>query len=298
MQAATKTIELSAPPATVPLFAKAALGALPGPRRSRQLPDTVLVLPEQVVDRHHLAAYARVCGFPLSDRLPVTYPHVLSFGLALQLMTGRDFPFPLLGLVQIGNRITARRLIHADERLTLQVHALNLRPHNRGSQFTVMTQVTVDGAPVLSEESTYLHRRGSRDKPSDPGHGAVPPPPELTAMWQLAGDVGRRYAAVSGDYNPIHLHRLAARALGFRQAIAQGMYTKARCLAALDARLPEAYTVDVRLGRAALLPSTVHVSITEARGGWNAAVHNPDGRPHLTGTISTHPGSMVEHDPA
>ena len=103
---------------------------------------------------------------------------------------------------------------------------------------------------------------------------------------------------MSGDYNPIHLHRLAARALGFRQAIAQGMYTKARCLAALDARLPEAYTVDVRLGRAALLPSTVHVSITEARGGWNAAVHNPDGRPHLTGTISTHPGSVVEHDPA
>ncbi len=282
------TTELGTPPAAVPLFAKAALGALPRPRRPRQLPDTALVLPEQVVDREHLAAYARVCGFPLSDRLPGTYPHVLGFGLALQLMTGRDFPFPLLGLVHIGNRITVRRAIRADERLTLQVRVTDLEAHDRGSQFTVITQVIADGAPVWSEQSTYLHRSGDRDKPA--GHAvtqrpAQPPPPEPTAVWQLAGNVGRRYAAVSGDYNPIHLHRLAARAFGFPQAIAHGMYTKARCLAALDARLPEAYTVDVRFGRPILLPSTVHVSITSA-GGWKIAVHNPGGRPHLTGSIS------------
>jgi acyl dehydratase len=282
MEAATEMIELTTPPATVPLFAKAALGALPGPRRPPQLPDTTLALSAQIVDRHRLAAYARVCGFPLSDRLPVTFPHVLSFGLALQLMTGRDFPFPLLGLVHIGNRITVRRVIRADERLTLRVRAVDLRPHDRGSQFTVITQVTAGGALVWSEESTYLHRSGDRNKPAGSGHAVVPPPPEPTAVWQLAGDVGRRYAAVSGDYNPIHLHRLAARGFGFPQAIAHGMYTKARCLAALDARLPEAYTVDARFGRPILLPATVHVSITHTSEGWNAAVHNPDGRPAVT----------------
>jgi acyl dehydratase len=286
MEAATETIELGTPPATVPLFAKAALGALPGPRRPRQLPDTALALPEQVIDRRHLAAYARVCGFRLSDLLPVTYPHVLGFGLALQLMAGRDFPFPLLGLVHIGNRITARRVIRADERVTLQVRAIDLEPHDRGSQFTVITQVTADGAPVWSERSTYLHRSGDRDKSSSPGHAVVQPPPEPTAGWQLAGDVGRRYAAVSGDYNPIHLHQLTARAFGFPQAIAHGMYTKARCLAALDARLPQAYTVDVRFGRPILLPATVQVSMTRAGEGWKIAVHNPEGRPHLTGSIS------------
>jgi acyl dehydratase len=285
MEATTETIQLGTPPATVPLFAKAALGGLPRPRRIRRLPDTALVLPEQVVDRDHLAAYARVCGFPLSDRLPGTYPHVLGFGLALQLMTGRNFPFPLLGLVHIGNRITVRRAIHADERLTLQVRATDLEAHDRGSQFTLSTQVTVDGAPVWSERSTYLRRSGDRDKPAGSGHAVVPPPPEPTAVWQLAGDIGRRYAAVSGDYNPIHLHRLTARAFGFPQAIAHGMYTKARCLAVLDARLPEAYTMDVRFGRPTLLPSTVHVRISSA-GGWKITVHNPDGRPHLTGSIS------------
>ncbi|MDQ4093710.1 MAG: MaoC family dehydratase N-terminal domain-containing protein, partial [Actinomycetota bacterium] len=272
MEAATETIELATPPATVPLFAKAALRALPGLRRPPQLPDTTLVLPEQVVDRHRLAAYARVCGFPLSDRLPVTYPHVLGFGLALQLMTARNFPLPLLGLVHIGNRTAVRRAIRADQRLTLQVRATDLRPHDRGSQFTVITHVSAEGASVWSEESTYLHRSGDPSNLSSSAHTMVQPPPEPTAVWQLARDVGRRYATVSGDYNPIHLHRLTARVFGFPQAIAHGMYTKARCLAALDARLPEAYTVDVRFGRPVLLPATVHVSITRTSGGWNVAV--------------------------
>ncbi|MDQ4010129.1 MAG: MaoC family dehydratase N-terminal domain-containing protein [Actinomycetota bacterium] len=293
MEATTEAMKRGTPPATVPLFAKAALGALARPRRIRRLPDTALVLPEQVVDRDHLAAYARVCGFPLSDRLPGTYPHVLGFGLALQLMTGRDFPFPLLGLLHIANRITVRRAIRADERLTLQVRATDLETHDRGNQFTLGTEVIVDGAPVWSERSAYLRRSGDREKPRGAGHAVTQrpaqrpaQPPEPTAMWQLTEDAGRRYAAVSGDYNPIHLHRLTARAFGFRQAIAHGMYTKARCLAALDARLPESYTVDVRFGRPVLLPATVHVSITEASGGWNFAVHNPDGRSHLTGAIS------------
>ena len=51
----------------------------------------------------------------------------------------------------------------------------------------------------------------------------------------LAKDLGRRYAAISGDYNPIHLGALSAKLFGFKQAIAHGMWSKARCLAALDA---------------------------------------------------------------
>ena len=50
--------------------------------------------------------------------------------------------------------------------------------------------------------------------------------------WRLPGDLGRRYAAVSGDRNPIHLYALTAKAFGFPRQIAHGMWSKARCLAA------------------------------------------------------------------
>jgi acyl dehydratase len=286
-------IELSAPPNTTTLFAKAALGALPGPSRPKDLPDTELVLAGQQVDRDHLADYSQLCGFGLSDQLPITYPHVLGFGLSMQLMTGRDFPFPLIGLVHIANRITRYRAIDADERLELRVRAGDLAPHERGRQFTLTTEVTVDGELVWSEESTYLRRGGSAAEGAPAGDPATvtttpptsTPPPEPNAVWRLPDDIGRRYAAVSGDVNPIHLHWLTARPLGFKRAIAHGMYTKARCLAAMAQRLPEACTADVRFGRPVFLPGTVDFSVVATDAGWDLGLHSRGGKRHLTGTV-------------
>lgn len=277
------TRELTAPPATAPLFARAALGALPT-RRPRELPDTVLVAPEQAIDIDHLAAYTRVCGFNLSDRLPPTYPHVLGFGLQLELMTGNDFPFPLLGLVHIRNRITRHRAIRTDELLTLRVHATGLDTHERGSQFTLMTEASVDGTVVWSGETTYLRRNGSSGGGPRRTRDA-PEQPETAAVWRLSEDTGRRYAEVSGDRNPIHLHWLAARAFGFRRAIAHGMYTKARCLAALDSRLPAAIHAEVEFAAPVPLPSTVDFCRSPERDGWRFALHGEGGRRHLSGTV-------------
>src|SRR5213076_2448555 len=85
------------------------------------------------------------------------------------------------------------------------------------------------------------------------------------AVWKLPGDIGRRYAAVSGDRNPIHLHPLSARLFGFPRAIAHGMWTKARALAAQEAELPDAYTTSVRFRKPILLPSRVEFGARDGR---------------------------------
>ncbi len=81
-----------------------------------------------------------------------------------------------------------------------------------------------------------------------------------------ARDLGRRYASVSGDVNLIHIHPLGAKLLGFPSAIAHGMWTKARCLAALEGRLPEAFTVEVSFRRPIVLPATVAFAEAPAAG--------------------------------
>ncbi|MCS7480753.1 MaoC family dehydratase [Umezawaea endophytica] len=231
-----------------------------------------------VVDRAHLAAYNEVCGFRVGDTVPITYPHVLGFPSQLELMTERAFPFALPGLVHIGNRITQVRPLAVAEPLSLRVHTENLRPHERGRQFDVVTTAAVAGETVWTDTSTYL----KRDNGSGSGTPADPPP--STAVWQVPGDVGRRYAKVSGDRNPIHLHPLAAKAFGFPRAIAHGMWTKARCLAALEGRLPDAYTVDVRFSAPVLLPATVDFSASP--DGSRFALHHPKtGKPHLRGVV-------------
>jgi acyl dehydratase len=114
-----------------------------------------------------------------------------------------------LGLVHIANRIEQLRPVRADERLDLRVWAAGLAPHERGTQFELHGEAAVAGAVVWRDVSTYLHRESGG---GGPRNGAEPP--AASAIWTVPGDIGRRYARVSGDANPIHLHPLTAKALG------------------------------------------------------------------------------------
>jgi acyl dehydratase len=268
---------------TVETYGRAVLGLLPRSRPDT-LPDTELKLHRVAADRDHLAAYDQVCGFRLTDALPPTYPHVLAFPLALKLMSGSDFPFPVIGLVHVANRIEVRRPIDAGELLDLSVRAADLRPHERGRQLDVVAEATVEGEVVWRDVSTYLHK----EKPPGGGGGDRdrPAPPGATAVWRIPARVGRDYARVSGDHNPIHTSRVGAKLFGFPRRIAHGMWSKARCLATLEGRLPERYTVDVSFKRPVLLPATVAFSAVATTDGWKFGLHSArSGTPHLLATL-------------
>ncbi|HEY0696592.1 MAG TPA: hypothetical protein VGD43_02150, partial [Micromonospora sp.] len=196
------TVELGATPAVGPLFRTAAIGLVPGLRGGRvtdELPALDLVLRGVTVDRDRLAAYNRVCGFRLTDRLPPTYPHILAFGLSLRLMTSPEFPFPLIGLVHLANRITVERPLDAGEPLDLSVRAVDLRPHPRGRQFDLLATASVDGEVVWRDTSTYLRRERTGGQEGRRDHTDRPAPPNPSAWWRLTPRVGTDYARVSGD---------------------------------------------------------------------------------------------------
>lgn len=277
--------ELPAMPAAGALYRRALLGALPGAggRRGDTVPAVELAVTGATVDRAHLAEYDRVCGFRLADRLPPTYPHVLGFPLALRLMTAADFPIPLTGVVHVANRITVHRALTADEPLDFTTYAENLRPHDRGRQLDVVLVASVGGAEVWRGVSTYLGKERGAGGGERRDRGERPAPPPASAHWRVEPRVGTDYARVSGDHNPIHTSRLGARLLGFPRPIAHGMWSKARCLAALESRLPDAFTVDVAFKLPVPLPGTVAFSAAPA---WEFALHDArTGRPHLIGTI-------------
>jgi hypothetical protein len=268
--------------APLPQNLRAAAGLLPGRRRSGTLPDREVVSHMRAVDRDHLAAYNRVCGFRQSDVLPSTYPHVLAFPLAMDLMLAPGFPFPIVGMVHIANRITLHRPIDASERLELTVRTAHLREHDRGRQFDVVVTGRVDGEKVWDGSSAYLRIERERER-RDQGDRTPPP---ATAIWRVPMSIGARYAAVSGDHNPIHTSWLGARLFGFPGRIAHGMWSAAHCLAALEGRLPDRYTVDVTFKAPVLLGSRVEFSAAESEGGWDFGLRSR--RPHLAGQV-THP---------
>ncbi|WP_375165422.1 MaoC/PaaZ C-terminal domain-containing protein [Streptomyces sp.] len=276
-------VVLTAPPALAPLLARGALlSPFRRPRPDAAFPRTRLVLTGLRIDLARLAAYERVCGFPTgADALPPTYPHVLGFPLAMRLMSGRDFPLPLLGLVHTSIGITCRRPLPATGAYDLSVRVEGLAPHRRGTEAAVVTELRAGGDAVWESRSTYLARHRTSGRPAAHREEERAPHEPLPAVdeWRLAGDVGRRYGAASGDRNPIHLHPLTARLFGFPRAIAHGMWTVARCLAAHGT--PDAAVVRADFGAPVLLPGTVTYAARDERFELRGA----GGRVHLTGDV-------------
>jgi hypothetical protein len=276
-------------PSGVPLMLKAALPAIPGlnlvpgiRKHGGALPDLTLVRHDVPVDRDHVAAYSRVCGFPLTA-LPVTYPHLLAFGLHLAIMTDAAFPFPAIGTVHLENAITRHRAISASERLQVTARPANLRGHAKGRVFDLLTEVHAEGELVWQETSTFL-RVGGSDAVAPARERTFEAVPSAGIEWRLPGDLGRRYAGVSGDHNPIHLYALTAKAFGFPRQIAHGMWSKARCLAALEGRLPDAVTVEVAFKKPVLLPGAVAFGSARSGNGYAFSLTSPkSGAPHLLG---------------
>ncbi|MET7501657.1 MaoC/PaaZ C-terminal domain-containing protein [Streptomyces microflavus] len=264
-----------------------------------------------------LATYRRICGFPRSaprpgsgpgsgswpdassgsssGPLPLTYPHVLAFPLAMRLMTARRFPLPVVGLVHTWIEIVARRPVQSDETLELTVYAEELTPHRRGTEVTMVTEARVAGALVWESRSGYLSRHATTAAGSTREADGSPTLPAV-AEWRLPGDLGRRYGAVSGDRNPIHLHPLTARLFGFPRAIAHGMWTVARCLAEADGQTGEIRSVRADFRAPVLLPATVTYAAdpagnafalrSESSSGSGTGTGGGGGRVHLTGSVT------------
>lgn len=285
---------LTAPPGGLGLYGRAVAPLIPGASRlpwvagrGKAMPERELLLQDVRVDPAHLARYARVCGFRLGGTLPPTYPHVLAFGLHMDLMTRGDFPFAPVGLVHTENVICQHRAIPTGSTLELRARATQPEPHPKGKAFAFETEARVDGQLLWEERSTMLRRGSDGTDDRKPPRRTRPAELPGRAEWTLPGDLGRRYGAASGDRNPIHLTGITARLFGFPDAIAHGMWTAARSLAALEGRLPAAFRAEVAFRKPIALPGRVTLAWEERPSGIRLAVRDARrGTPHLDGSVT------------
>ncbi|PHQ24262.1 hypothetical protein CLH62_15180 [Marinobacter guineae] len=278
------------PPSLLPLYGKALLAKQTQSGGDITIPELSASLLGVSTGGDNLKRYQKVCGFTPHTHLPLTWPHVLAFPLHLKLLTEKHFPLPLLGLVHLRNTITQHRPIGAGENLDISVRLGNSVKSSRGVEFDLITEARSAGKLVWEEASTTLFRQPQDDEKS-PGRKA---PPELerypnTLSLKAEESIGRQYARVSGDSNPIHMHALSAKVFGFPQAIAHGMWTKAHALALLEQQegwRPGALRVSCQFKKPLFLPGTAQLNWQAGGNGWDYQVLNAKGdAPHLSGRI-------------
>lgn len=266
-------------------FAKAVARARVKPGKNPTLPAIGLRLRDVIADSRHLAAFRKVCQFADGPNLPITYPHMHAFPLHMQLILDKNFPFPAMGLVHVRNNITQYRPIGVREQLDIEASLGSLEKVDKGYEFSIITQVSTGGELVWEEESVNFFRWGKSTETKKPQPQVEPVTNAIE--WSVPGDIGRRYGAVSGDRNPIHLYPLTAKLFGFKRQIAHGMWSKSRSLAELEQQFP-AYPlkVDVQFKLPMFTPAKVKFAIDKTAKGCDFRLLAADGvKPHLAGQL-------------
>ena len=237
------------------------------------------------IDVNHLRAYQALLGFKRLEVLPATYLNMLAFPSALMIMTDSRFPMKAMGQVHLGNRVSVHKCFPLTSCIRLSTSVVGTEITASGAEWTLQMSAEIDGELVWSSISKMLHRcnTGVPRRPVEDIFRSESP-----EIWFLDGGLGRRYAKVSGDFNPIHLSTMSAKAFGFKSAIAHGMWSKARCLVALEEELPDqGYSVAANFRKPLFLPSDVLFHRGQQNNRTFFSLFNSSGQlAHLDGYIT------------
>jgi acyl dehydratase len=279
-------LEFGAAPSPLAAYGRAALASRKPARAPAPPPITATVRGVRI-DAGHLARYRAVCGLRPGELAPPAYPQVLALPLHLTVYTHPAFPLRLLGAVHLRNVFTQIRAVAAGETVSLRVALTAYRDTPRGIEHDLSTEVLdARGARAWSGVSTVLcPDRSAARPPAKPRE--APPPFARSERMEIPADTGRRYARVSRDFNPIHLHPLTSRLFGFRRPIAHGMWTLARALAVLAPADPGALRVEVAFRKPLFVPAGVVLHWTAEPTATTFEVRSAAGDvTHVQGTLA------------
>ncbi len=230
---ATSLAHVPALPAMGPAILLRALFKRPRRPLPSALPEIVTEYRLDSLPLDEIARYRAAFGFT-GDHIPLTWWYLLAQRAHLATMLEPAFPFRIAGLVHMENALEEHGRAAPDQPLLIRTVLRLLPPSSSGTLRCVLeTTGSADGTPAFSCSSTYLIRRGTRggSKPSEPD--SLPFGSQV-AHWTLDSAAGRRYARLSGDWNPIHLYGWSARLMGMRAPIIHGMHTLAASCAAIE----------------------------------------------------------------
>ncbi len=240
--------------------------------------------------------FAEVCGYAQDmQTLPIPYPHILAAPLQMAILNHKSFPLKLLGLVHIGNSISQYRPIQLQEVLDIEASIAGHQETPKGQVFSLNTTVYSAGETVWEETLHFLARKKTKGgkKSSERKAPRKQEPESLvgtkSTSWQIKSNMGRKFAKVSGDVNPIHLSDLSAKLFGFKKAIIHGVWTMSRSIAELEENYPmEKVKIDVDFKLPVFMPTWVAFQHKQENdNNIKFAVKDSSGeKPHMSGRVT------------
>lgn len=252
------------------------------------------------IDPKHYLKYCELTQWTYSTLHPC-YLQVLSLPMQLACLSHPRSPFPVLGLVHRKNVIRMKAAMSLGDAVTLNVGFKRVIAHKLGWDVIMYTQAIQNGQCCYEAEATYLVRiraphvdrqptKSNQESIRNEKDGALSHSKPVVTITANA-DIGRKYAKVSGDGNPIHLYGITAKLFGFPRAIAHGMWSLATSVSYVyKPQTNEHVTISCRFKTPFFLPGEALLRRDEQAHltGFNL-VSSTDKTPYLEGKISIEP---------
>jgi acyl dehydratase len=238
-------------PSLAELYGRVATGALKPklPKSLENHPKIAVAVEEPVVvDPARLATYLNLVKFPAEAAAsgavdaPAAFLFAEAFRVGMLAMAQPAFPFNVLGAVLSRSTLRLEKPVRVGDRLlfSAEIDPSSYRRNAKGDVEAIVRTLARDASSkqiVWTSDLTVLVLDPKRSRGGAGAGGAdkkkaveaaksagEDPYLVLAQELRIGGDAGRRYGALSGDRNPIHLHALTAQLFGFKKPIAHAMY--------------------------------------------------------------------------
>jgi hypothetical protein len=280
----TTLFPLSSIPGSVETLLRASITGIKKP--GKILPDKGYTLSGISADKSQLEAFCKMFGFSTAH-VPSTYWHIRLFSVRILLASHPDAPFPLPGMVHLSDSIRQFDTIYPDDQLDVSCRFGKLLAHEKGTAFETLTELRRGNQLVWQENAVNLYL-GKKDLANDPVSSPALDIEQVDhqASWQLPEQLGLKYARVSGDFNPIHLHAIGARLFGFPKHLIHGWYGLNRSIAPFQDRMAVPHELYVSFKKPLFLPGNVvaEAEIKDEKIIFEAK-NAEEGYPHLKGFL-------------
>ena len=290
---------LSSPPSMGKMYLRA-LKRRSGLARGDSIPALQVESPFKI-SSSWLESYLNICGWhreSSSGYVPLTAPQAFSAPLHMYLLTHSAFPAPTLGVVHAANQMIAYRPLSTSDELTIRSWTGETRWKSRGFEVDLHTAITAHGEESpswLGRTTVYRSVRVTEEDSREERPAEVIIDGDRSPL-NLSADLGRRYAPVAGDYNPIHLYPITAKIFGFKRPIIHGMWTVAHLsnLGPFSLEELQVGRMSVLFKRPLSLPLASESMISSFEGG--TAMQALDHRGKLSVDVAFSPHFDPQHD--
>jgi len=190
-----------------------------------------------------------------------SFAFVASFPVICQCLVQSNIPSPLLGLIHISSEFSVENphnwLLPSD----IEVNIKHVNKTDKGLVYEVETLIYQMDYLTIQNTNVML----DKDRSYKPDNKVTSNKAEDLAINKALSSTGiglktaLKYAWLSKDLNPIHLHPVFARAFGLKTALIHGMFNAHYCLGELSKRdlLKNTDNVKFEFNRPCFMPNQV-----------------------------------------